>query len=172
MDIESFTGEIPARIDGKGRLTIPAEVRRAVERGDPAWSQGMNPRMQVNYGDHLGACLKVWTAQAFRAMEREITDWQPATEEDEVEKESAAYFMLTQSQPFEIDRDGRVVLPARLREKLGLPEGDLVLAGKGDHFEIWAEATYEAEVRAPKRAFRAGKPRNWNPMTAVRAKGA
>ncbi|MDG1769388.1 MAG: MraZ N-terminal domain containing protein, partial [Yoonia sp.] len=49
----SFTGEHIQKVDGKGRMSIPADFRRVLESQDPDWTDGLNPRMYLLYGDHL-----------------------------------------------------------------------------------------------------------------------
>jgi MraZ protein len=163
----SFTGEERAKVDGKGRMSIPAEFRKVLMAGDPERVEGGAYRLQLNYGDHLGHRLEVRTVEAHEAIARRIADWEPQDEDEEAEKDAAAHFMLTQSQSIEVDRDGRIVLPARFRARLGLSEGEVAFAGKGGWFEIWAAETYEVEVQARHREFLASKPKNYNPLTAL-----
>jgi MraZ protein len=163
----SFTGEERVRIDGKGRMSIPAKFRDVLQAGDPGWREGSGTALQLVYGDNLGRRLEARTLGNHAAIAERITAWEPVSDEEEAEKQAAEYFMLTQSQPVEVDRDGRIVMPARFRDRLGLREGEVALAGKGDRFEIWAADTYDAEVAGPMRAFLASKPPNYNPMTAL-----
>ena len=43
----SFTGEHTQKVDGKGRMSIPADFRRVLEAGDPEWTTGLSPRMYL-----------------------------------------------------------------------------------------------------------------------------
>jgi MraZ protein len=47
----SFYGEFTQKIDGKGRVSIPVDFRRALEQGDPDWAPGGRPRVRIVYGD-------------------------------------------------------------------------------------------------------------------------
>ena len=47
----------------------------------------------------------------------------------------------------ELDRQGRIVVPASLRELAGL-EGDAVIVGARDHAEIWAPTRWDDYRRA------------------------
>ena len=49
----SFTGEHTQKVDGKGRMSIPADFRRVLESQDPDWTDGLTPRMYLLYGEHL-----------------------------------------------------------------------------------------------------------------------
>ncbi|MEM9123456.1 MAG: MraZ N-terminal domain-containing protein, partial [Pseudomonadota bacterium] len=41
--VRRFRGEFDQRVDGKGRMSIPASFRRVLEQGDPNWSSGGDP---------------------------------------------------------------------------------------------------------------------------------
>ena len=47
----------------------------------------------------------------------------------------------------DLDRQGRVVIPAYLRQETGLEE-EAVIVGSRDHAEIWAPARWDAYRRA------------------------
>ena len=60
----SFTGEHTQKVDGKGRMSIPADFRRVLESQDPDWTDGLNPRMYLLYGDHLKKELHLHSQRA------------------------------------------------------------------------------------------------------------
>ena len=62
-------------------------------------------------------------------------------------------------------------MPARQRAKLGLTEGEVVFSGAGEHFEIWAAATFDEKVGARMRAFLETQGDGFDPMTLVWAAG-
>jgi len=70
----SFTGEHTQKVDSKGRMSIPADFRRVLEAGDPAWNPGQSPRMYLLYGDHLRNQLQGYTVAEFDAVIKEIAD--------------------------------------------------------------------------------------------------
>lgn len=147
-------------------MSIPAKFREVLQAGDPGWREGAGTAFQLVYGDNLGNHLEARTLANHAAIAGSIAAWEPVTEEEQEEKDATEHFMLTQSQAIEVDRDGRIVMPARFREQLGLKEGEVAFAGKGDRFEIWSATTYEVEVAAKKRAFLASRP-GFNPITAL-----
>jgi MraZ protein len=115
-----FTGEYRHTVDDKGRLAVPARFRTQLEGGAVVsrWIDG---------------CLAIhsrsgWDALATRVADLPITD---------------AAARLFQRQIFagaaeaELDRQGRVLVPAYLREEAGLAT-DAVIVGIRDHAEIWA----------------------------------
>ncbi|EPX86566.1 Uncharacterized protein putative in bacteria [Rubellimicrobium thermophilum DSM 16684] len=131
MPTASFTGEYPQRIDGKGRMSIPSDFRRVLEANDPAWTEGLNPSLYLLYGEHLKDRLEAYTVAAFDEIARRIMAIRPATPEEALRKTMSQRLILGQSVRLEVDRDGRVVLPARQRQKLGLTEGRLSSPARG-----------------------------------------
>jgi len=167
--LPGFTGEYQQRVDGKGRMSIPAEFRRVLEEGDAeARDQSRNPSVYVQYGPHLqGKRLNAMTVDAFAAISQAIMAIRPRTPEERDRKTRAQYAVLSQTVRLEVDRDGRVVLPIAQREKMGLTEGEVVFAGIGDSFEIWPAAVYDAEVRAPLATQLADLGPGYDPMTDI-----
>ena len=134
----SFTGEHTQKVDGKGRMSIPADFRRVLESQDPEWTEGLNPRMYLLYGDHLKNELHVYTVEEFGTLVASIN----AMPKGSSAKKKLSYLYIGQSMKMEIDKDGRTVMPIRQREKLGLGDGELYFRGVGDHFEIWKAETF------------------------------
>jgi MraZ protein len=163
----SFTGEYPQRIDGKGRMSIPSDFRRVLEANDPAWTDGLNPSLHLLYGEHLKDRLQAYTVAAFNEVAQQIMAIKPKTPEENLRKTMSQRLILGQSVRLEVDRDGRIVMPIRQRQKLGLTEGEVIFSGAGDHFEIWAAATYQDKVAAEMRAYLDAQPEGFDPMTLV-----
>jgi MraZ protein len=91
----------------------------------------------------------------------------PTNPQEAARKTMSQRLILGQSVRLEVDRDGRIVMPLRQRQKLGLTEGEVVFSGAGDHFEIWAAKTYEEKVAAETRAFLEAQGEGFDPMTLV-----
>ena len=53
----------------------------------------------------------------------------------------------TQSVYAQVDENGRMVLPARLREMIGVG-GEALFAGMGERFQIWSPEGYAADMAA------------------------
>ncbi len=61
------------------------------------------------------------------------------------EREIAERDLITRSQTVEVDDDGRIVLPQKVREKIDLgAQTETVFAGRLNTFRIWRRDTYEA----------------------------
>ncbi len=128
----SFTGEYTQRVDGKGRVSIPADFRRVLEAGDPDWAKDRPAGLKILYGDHLDQRLHVYTLSSFAEIEAGILSL-PRGSED---RRHAARLILGQSLSAEVDKDGRVVIPQRQRDKIGLTDGDVYFTGLGEYFGL------------------------------------
>ncbi len=136
----SFRGEFSQKVDGKGRMSIPADFRAVLADGDPRCPETPLPRLVVLHGPHLKGCLHAYTIDAMTEIEAGIRQLRRGS----VERKRASRLILGKSWDTEIDKDGRIVLPQRLRQQIGL-EGEAVMIAMGDYFEIWNKATY-AEI--------------------------
>jgi len=128
-----FFGTYTPRMDDKGRVTLPARYR-------DEFSAGV---MVMRGQDH---CLYVFTPDGFAehaedAINAPITD-----------QRARGYqrYMLANSDEQRPDSQGRIGIPARMREYAQLDK-DVVVVGIGRRMEIWdAEvwAAYEAGQEA------------------------
>ena len=145
------------------------DFRKVLEASDPESAVRGSAAIQVIYGDHLKGHLAAYTKSAFLEMAAEIQAIRPKTREEKQRKDEAQHLILRQSQPLEVDKDGRTVMTQRLREKLRIAEGEVMFAGSGDHFQIWAAETYDAQVGAPMRSFAEAQEDGYDPMIGIYA---
>lgn len=111
-----MTGQYPHNIDSKGRLFIPAALRK--ELGNT---------FHVTVGqDH---CLSVFSDESWAAF----MDKLKALSYNEVKKLRALFAYAADCEP---DAQGRILLPAKLREYAGL-EKEVMVVGSYDRVEIW-----------------------------------
>lgn len=158
-----FTGEIDQKVDSKGRMSVPADFRRALEAGDPHWQPGQPVRAQLIYGDHLHERVQVYSMIEFD----KIVDRIAAMPDSDPNKDNVTHLMITQSEPLGIDKDGRTVMALKHRQKLGIESGELSFRGRITHFEIWKKSDYVKEVTAPVKDYLRDKPKNFNPLSDV-----
>ena len=140
--LQSFTGEFTQQVDGKGRMSVPASFRRVLEANDPDWTEGLPVRLYLNYGAHLKQNLRIYSVRALSRIADRIASL-PEGSELQIRLNR---LYLGQSEELTVDKDGRLVMPAKRREKLGLVEGETTLMGLGSYFEVWKSETYEATV--------------------------
>jgi MraZ protein len=129
-----FTGEYRHSIDGKGRLAVPIRFRGELEGG----------AFVTRWVDSCLAIfpMKAWDNLAGRVAGLPIADAGART---------FSRFVFSGAFEIELDRQGRALLPAGLREFAGL-ETDAVVVGMRDHIELWEPdrwAAYSAEMNSP-----------------------
>ncbi|WP_085835964.1 division/cell wall cluster transcriptional repressor MraZ [Aquimixticola soesokkakensis] len=135
-----FIGEHTFKVDSKGRMSIPAPFRRELEEGDPNAAATGRPRMVIVYGADTQKMLQVYTQSAFEKLAADINALPRGTKR----RVMLQRLILNKAQPTEVDPDGRLVIPAALRAKIGL-ENEAYFAGVGETFEIWKPETFRAE---------------------------
>ena len=137
--VRRFRGEGVQKVDGKGRVSIPAHFRRVLESGDPAWVDGKTPEFVIVYGDHRRSFLECFTVDAADEVDARID----ALPRGSAKRRALETLFNGQSLPASVDETGRIVLPAKLRQKIGIDtEADFI--AMGDTFQIWKPETYGA----------------------------
>lgn len=135
-----------ATLDSKGRLALPAPIRRAL---------GEHGVDQLVLTFHKGAVWG-WTASDFEErVERPLTERDPF--DDDVMDFSHA--LLSPAQDVDIDGSGRIRVPVPLRDLAGLDK-DVVVHSVLHRIEIWDRETWEARFRKSldRTANRSGMP--------------
>ncbi|MDK3017994.1 division/cell wall cluster transcriptional repressor MraZ [Pseudodonghicola flavimaris] len=132
-----FRGEYTFKVDSKGRVSIPALFRRVLEAGDPDYTEGLRPQLVLVYGDADQDYLEAYTIDEIDKLEAKI-DRLPSSKL----KRKLTRNITTRSHHTEVDPDGRLVLPARYRDKIGLDK-EALFVGTSGTFQIWNPDTYE-----------------------------
>ncbi len=120
-----FMGEYNHTVDAKGRLIVPSKFRESL--GD---------EFVVTKG--LDGCLFVYSSKEWEAMEAKFGEMSQFSKE----ARKFARFFFAGAANCEVDKQGRVLLPAVLREFAGI-EKDVVLAGVVNHIEIWSKEKWQ-----------------------------
>lgn len=156
-----FRGEYTFKVDSKGRVSIPAPFRRVIEAGDPDYTEGLRPQFVLVYGDDSQTYLEGYTIDEARALEDKINRLPNSPLKRRLIKDK-----ITLSHDSEIDPDGRLVLPARLREKTGLDK-EAVFEGTLNTFRIWAADAYAEHIGADEGDLGFGIPEGTDPLDAL-----
>lgn len=120
-----FLGEYEHNIDAKGRIAVPARFRAQLDRG-AVISKGM------------GTCLSVYTMSRWEEKSDELVAGMSSDELRDFERR-----IYPSASEIELDAQGRIVIPPRLRAYAKLTT-EVTVAGVRDHFEIWDRATWQA----------------------------
>ena len=161
-----FRGESEHKVDAKGRVSIPAHFRRVLEAGDPEWQPGQNPQLVIVYGDHRRKFLECYTIEAIEEVDQKID----ALPRGSMERKMLQRLFHGQSHPTNVDETGRLVLPAKLRQKIGL-EGEAFFIAAGDTFQIWKPETYEQEELAKTEEWLEELPDDFDPLSFLESAG-
>lgn len=136
-----------ATMDAKGRLALPAALKRACAQADVSG-------LVVTF--HKGA-LWAWTPETFeREVEAPLMSRDPFAD-DVIDMVHA---LISPAQDVSIDGNGRILIPPTLRELAGL-ERDVVVHSVLDRVEIWDRETWERRFRESlsRRSNKSGMPR-------------
>jgi MraZ protein len=117
-----FTGETDRAIDDKHRLSIPTEHRAQLAGQLPAV-------VYATPGPNGG--IWVWPEETFIRMAANLEDTL-LPDDDEMD---IVQVLFSQSQRLELDKTGRIRLPASLMELAGIGSHAVVL-GARDHLEL------------------------------------
>jgi MraZ protein len=124
-----FSGRFEHSIDGKGRTSLPSRFREVLAAtGDP--------RIKIAAG--LETCLVIYPMQDWLALEERLAalpQFEPAL------IRFRRHHMST-GVDCEVDKLGRVLIPAALRSYAGLTR-DLLWAGMGKNIELWDKQRLE-----------------------------
>jgi MraZ protein len=115
-----FTGEYRHTVDEKGRIAVPARFRARLADGP----------MLANWID---GCLAIFPRPDWEQLDARISSL-PFTDPIARQLQRFLYGGATE---IDLDRQGRFVVPASLREYAGL-RSEGVVVGSRDHAEIWA----------------------------------
>jgi MraZ protein len=123
-------GEHEHSIDDKNRVTLPAKFRTAFSGG-----------LVVTKG--LEGCLLAYPSSDWEQLvEAWLADLGPFSKE----ARRVQRFFFAGAIEAELDKQGRVMLPAALIQHGGLGR-NVVIAGMRDHLEIWDSATWRKEMK-------------------------
>ena len=120
-----FMGEYNHTIDTKGRLIVPSKFREQL--GD---------EFVVTKG--LDGCLFVYSNEEWQRIEKSFKE-KPLTSKD---ARKFMRFFFAGAASCEVDKQGRILLPANLREYAGIDK-DVVSVGVLSRVEIWSKERWQ-----------------------------
>ncbi len=123
-----FVGRYEHSLDTKGRVILPAKFRPSFEHGG-------------FLTEHSEGCLALWTPGEF---ERQMDAMQESAAAGKTERNRARVW-ASSSADVEIDRQGRMPIPAHLRGFAKL-ESEVLVLGVIDRVELWDPAAWAEKV--------------------------
>lgn len=129
----SFRGRFDHTLDNKGRVSVPAGFRMEIQR--LGGEHGDRPPILTRGKDHL----LLYPAQTWDEIERNLARKSSLLPH----VQNYQRFLIGGCTECPVDGQGRITIPAVLREHAGL-HGKITLAGVLDKIEIWNHDRFEA----------------------------
>ena len=123
-------GEHDHTLDDKNRLTLPAKLR-----------EQLGEEVVVTRG--LDGCLAVYSRDGFEVLRARVGTLDPFSGE----ARTMQRYFFSAAATGELDKQGRMVIPARLLELAQIGR-EVTVAGVYDHLEIWDRAAWREQLRA------------------------
>ena len=124
---EEFSGIFDLTLDDRGRVAVPARYRHLFERG-AMLVQGLDGQVEL------------WTVEGYKTGSLEFTEESMTTPEGR----RLRRMRYAPAWDVELDRQGRVLIPPKLRQKNAL-DGAVIVCGRGECLEVWSSQRWEAE---------------------------
>ncbi|MEM1129702.1 MAG: division/cell wall cluster transcriptional repressor MraZ [Pseudomonadota bacterium] len=156
-----FRGESTQKVDGKGRVSIPANFRRVIETGDPDWVDGKPANLVIVYGDERRDFLECYTIEAIDEVDERIGRMKRGSPK----RVYLEKMFNGQSVDASVDGTGRLVLAKKLRDKIRLGnDSEAYFIASGDTFQIWHPDTYASSQLVDEGEVFDGLPDNADPL--------
>jgi MraZ protein len=124
-----FRGRYEHAIDAKGRTSVPSRFREVMS------AQG-DSQLVLTTG--LDSCLVAYPMAEWLAFEKRLS----ALPQFDVDVVTLKRIYVSGAVECEVDKVGRLLIPAALRKHAGL-QRDALWAGMGSYIELWAKETFE-----------------------------
>lgn len=128
MEQKGLRGSAAARIDDKGRLKVPTLFRGLIQdvQGPDVFVTSLN-----------GDCVRIYPMAVWLEIEQRLSRM-PANHPSRLKYlDRVNYYGQTD----ELDSQGRVTIPAHLREAAGIT-GDVRVFGRIDYLDVWNEERF------------------------------
>ncbi len=129
----AFSGKYYYSIDPKGRIIIPAPFREII-------SSNYGPKLYI-VNAAFDKCLHVYPQEEWNRLEEKVRHLPKMQEE-------VRFFMrrvIASAQESEMDKQGRILVPAAHREDAALHD-DIVIVGQIEKIELWDRGEWDAIV--------------------------
>ncbi|MBL4620122.1 MAG: division/cell wall cluster transcriptional repressor MraZ [Alphaproteobacteria bacterium] len=130
-----FLGSYVNKIDAKGRLATPARFRRVLDLEKSAVIYCIPSTEEP--------CLECGGADYIETLMASITALDPFSSE----RRSLELTVTARITEVSLDKEGRVILPKKLRSHASL-DGEALFAGLGHSFQIWAPEEFRRVTEA------------------------
>lgn len=134
----TFIGEELHKVDTKGRVSIPSPFRKVIEVGDTERAEGSPSSFILVYGNETRNYLEGFPLSVHARLMKSIA----RLPRNDPRRRNYERFYSGYAVQLTLDENGRIVLPKKLRDKIGL-SGNVYFIADNDTFQIWEPETYE-----------------------------
>jgi len=127
-------GNSPTRVDEKGRLKLPADLKRVVD-------EEYGPKFFITSRD--GERAEIYPEKAWNEFAKKLE----AVPNFNLAKQKLMNTVSYYGQNVEMDAQGRLLIPQLVREKLKLT-GDVLVFGMQTYLEVANREAFEAQLNA------------------------
>ena len=129
-----FRGRYLHTIDSKGRLSIPAKFRDKIIRDHSG--------QMILIKDLVDRCIAAYTPEGWEDLKAKIQGVSSMAEDVKAFRR----LFFSEAEDCDIDRQGRILIPPRLREYASLNREVLVAGVENNKIEIWDPSLWEEAV--------------------------
>ena len=131
--MQTFIGNIEAKLDEKGRIFVPAVYRKTLAE--------MGTKLMVMRRDTDNECLmfypeSVWNEKV-EQLRQTLDEWDP-------EDQLILMQCMADAEYLEMDGQGRILLQKKNLETIGA-QNDVLFVGMLNRFALWAPDTFAAK---------------------------
>jgi MraZ protein len=146
-----FHGRFDHSIDEKGRVSIPVRFREVLE------SAGQQVLYITNCNFDGERCLELYPPSQWERLIGNVR--QKGAFNPEVR--AFQTFYIGGAHEVEVDKQGRVLIPPRLREYAAL-QREVTFSAMADHFQLWDRQAMDRRVKSIEPQF--ADPRFWEKL--------
>lgn len=132
-----FSGRFDHAIDEKGRVSIPVRFREQLQR------EGLDRLYITNALRENARCLELYPPTEWSRLidkVRQKASFDPKVQMFEL-------FYIGGAHEVQVDRQGRILVPPKLREFANLGR-EVTFSARSDHFELWDKQEIERVLKA------------------------
>ena len=132
-----FSGRYDLAIDNKGRINLPARFCEILER------EHVDSLHITNFISEQGKCLELFTPREWERMVGKIR------QKSSFDRKARLFqiFYIGGAHEVQVDKQGRILIPAKLREFARL-EHDVTFSAMIDRFQLWDKHALEEVLSA------------------------
>ena len=125
--MNGLTGEYSTTLDEKGRISLPAKIKAAIDCSSLVVTRGFDK------------CLWLFTPEEWEKISSSVME---KASPFNPRHRSVLRHLISPATEIEIDKSGRLSITQTLRESAGLTK-DCVLLGVDKYMELWDAESYE-----------------------------